>query len=128
MTTRQQYNRTTEQKAGEGGLGEIGQDDAKRRGRHQSVCNVLQGGGPGGDTFWLIVLGSVGRNGENGGRGAHWFPAPNHGEVGAAEHGWDAGDTGGSGSTGSRKDTVGGHLHWSQTGDGGSVGGAAPYL
>ena len=73
-------------------------------------------------------MGHVGRNIENVGRGTHQFSAPNHGEEGVVEQGQDVGDTGGGGSMGSSGDEISNHLHWSQKGDGGSVGGAVPYL
>ena len=37
-------------------------------------------------------------------------------------------DTSNRRSVGSSRDEVGGPLHWPQTGDGDSVGGAAPYI
>ena len=49
----------------------------------------------------------------------------NHEKSGTADGGQDVGDTGIGGSMGSGGDQVGVHLHWLQTGDGGSGGGAA---
>ena len=49
----------------------------------------------------------------------------NNGEAGATEHMWEVGNSGYGGSVGRCGDTVGGHLNWPQTGDCGSVGGAA---
>ena len=43
------------------GLGEIGKNSAQIRGIHQGVGNVIEGCGTGGDTFWIIVVGTVGR-------------------------------------------------------------------
>ena len=62
------------------------------------------------------------------GRVAHRFTASNHGEVGSLEPGRDVGDTRDGGRAGISGDSVGGYVHWPQTGDGGPVGGAVPYL
>ena len=39
------------------------------------------------------------------GQGAHRVPAPNHGEVGAADYEKDVGDTGGGGSAGNKRES-----------------------
>ena len=44
------------------GLGGIGQDAAKIRGMHQGVGNVIEGGDTSSDTFWIRVVGTLGRN------------------------------------------------------------------
>ena len=59
-------------------MGDIGQDYAKGRGVHQSVIDVIQGGGICGATIWIGVLVIFGINGENSGRYAQQFPVPNH--------------------------------------------------
>ena len=71
-------------------------------------------------------MGTVDRNGENGGRDTHRDPTKNHGGAGAVEDGRDMGDTGGGGSVVSGGDAVSGHLYWPQIGGGVSVGGDAP--
>ena len=45
------------------GMGDIGKDYTKGRGGHQSVGDVIYGGGPGGDTVWIGVLVPVISNG-----------------------------------------------------------------
>ena len=103
---------TTECQAGAGGLGGIELDPAMGRGGNQRLDDVLYGGGAGGATVWIRFLGTVGSNGENVGRGAHWFPVPKHEGPGVAEHGWYVGDTGGGVSAEKIRDIVDGHLHW----------------
>ena len=107
------------------GLGKLFKNAAKRRGRHQSVGNDLQGGGPGCATIRLVVVCPIGSNEENCGRGTHRFSATNHGELGTTEYGRGEGDTSSGGITGSSGDEVDGSLHWMQTGDVGSMGGSA---
>ena len=92
-----------------------------------SRCSI-SGSGTGSDSVWIGVLGHVGSNVENVRRGAHQVPAPKNGEVVRADYGWGMGYTGGGGSAGICRSAVNSHLHWEQTGDGGSVGGAAPNL
>ena len=70
-------------------------------------------------------MGPIGINGENCGMGTHRFPATNYGELGTTEYGWGMGDTIIGEITGSSGDEVDSHLHWIQTGDVGSMGGAA---
>ena len=88
-----------------------GQDAAKGRGGHKSVGDVIYGGGPGSATVRLRFLGSVGINVEDGVRGAHQFPRPNHGEGGTAEQRQDLGSTDGKGSVLRSGYSVGGHLY-----------------
>ena len=73
-------------------------------------------------------MGPVIINGENGGMVAHKVSAPNHKEIGVVDYGRDVGDTGGVGNAESRRDTVGGHLNWPHTEDGGLVGSATPNI
>ena len=77
------------------GMGEIGKDATKRRIIHQIFVDVLYGGGLFGADIWIIVLVSIGSNGENGGRVTDQFPVSKHGEAVTAEHGRDVGGTGG---------------------------------
>ena len=48
----------------------------------------------------------------------------NHGETGRVEGGWDVVHTGGRGSTGIGRNSVGNNLHCPHTEGGGTVGGA----
>ena len=74
-------------------------------------------------TIFNIVVENI--NGDNVERVTHQVTVKNHGEAGALDGGQDVGDTVGRGSAGSDGDTVSGHLHYLETGEDGSVGGAA---
>ena len=54
-------------------MASIGQDTVKRRGGDQGVVNVLLGGGTCRANVQLGVMGLVKSDGEDGGKGAHWF-------------------------------------------------------
>ena len=100
----------------------------ERRGGHTGVGNVLQSGGPGGDDFQIRVMGPVSRDGKDNVRGTQRVPETYHRESGAAEPIWDVGDAGNRGNSGDSKDTVGGHIHWPQEGDGIPVGVVVTYF
>ena len=93
------------------GLGEIGQDASEGRGGLQSVGNVIQVDGAGGDLIWIRVLGPVGGNEENVGRDTHRVSETNHREVGTPEGGQDMVYTGERGRAGSGRNSVGNNLH-----------------
>ena len=73
------------------GLGEAGDTTKTRRGKHQGVRNVLQGGGTSNITLWFGVLGPFGGNVEEGRRSTHIFSQADHGEARASESGKDMG-------------------------------------
>ena len=91
----------TECQAGTEGLGEVGEDGKKGRGRLESGGNVLQGDEIGGVHIWIGDLGPIGGNGENSGRYSHRFSEKNYRKVGVVEFGWYMVYSIGAGSAGS---------------------------
>ena len=95
-----------------------------RIGRPSGV-NGLQGGGKDSALIRIGVLVPIDGNIDNGGRETHLISEKNHREVGAPESGLDVVYTSSGVIVGSDRNSVGNILHWKNTGEGGTVGGAA---
>ena len=63
-------------------------------GRYLYVDYVLSGDGTIRDVVWFRVVGNVEGDNKDGGKNARRIPLEDHGEEGADNYEWDAGDTG----------------------------------
>ena len=101
---------------------------ATRGGGTQGVRNVLLGGGADNSTVWVGDVGPFVVNGEEGGRGIHWYSFSYHGESSEADKRQDMEDAWGGRRTKGSGNLVGRDLNRKTTGNCGSVGGATSFI
>ena len=107
------------------GLGDVGGVSKKGRGGPHSGGNFLQGSDTGGTFICLRYLGPIGGDIEDCGGESRRFYETNHREENILEGIWDVGYSQGGSNVGSDGDPVNNDLHGNNTGDGGTVCGAA---
>ena len=91
--------------------------------RYQCFRNVLLGVGESGSIDWILIVVHVGGDDRDSRVNPHELPNADHSEEGTEKYIWEMGNTGRQRVVEGIWNTERVHIHWTQAGNSGTVGG-----